>query len=239
MTPLADALKDMLPEAGSYACAGRCGARVELPGICSDCAARLDAVEHEKRLRAWLRTIPPLYRDVTWETLPHLKRDDGTPRVALANPSSERWQALRWEKIEPSPRVVLIGPPGNGKTSVAVAHLRARFDRRPADRVRFVAAEDLDKVVEPSPMALALSAEVLVLDDLGADLRSAEVGSGLLAQRMEFAAKVIAHRFEHRLPLVVTTGLDRGRVAALYGDRVARRLYEGAAVVRLGGGPAT
>ena len=218
--------------------ANGCQALGEYPGICDDCARLAAKAAAEVRVRAWTRTLPEVHQDVTWDALPSLRRHDGTPRVSLARYTPETWAALR-QAMERCPRAVLTGLAGNGKSSVAVAYLRAAVERDPSARVRFVGADELASLEtpdgKPSAMATALSAEVLVLDDLGAELQGAPVGGGLLAQRIGPASKVIAERFERRLPLVVTPGVERDQIGAFYGERIARRVYEGASVIRLGG----
>lgn len=237
MENVADALKDLIPPVGAYACTGGCGGLLKLPGRCDSCTLRAIAVEREKRVRAWLRGVPERYRDARWEDLSRLTTHDGSARVMWPPQGSS---ALR-RALARAPRAVLIGPAGSGKTSVAIAHLRAVVEQRPDARVRFVPATDLAREETPeggpTPMALALSADVLVLDDLGAELEHAGAGTGLLAQRVGPACKVIAERFDRCLPLVVTTGLERDKLELLYSDRIARRLFEGALVARLGAVP--
>jgi hypothetical protein len=99
------------------------------------------------------------------------------------------------------------------------------------------------------PYDRALTAEELVLDDLGAELAGAPENSGLIAQRAEPAITLLSERYDRRTRgrLVITTpiGADlpagdtrplRRALASYYGDGVAGRIYEHAAVVRVGGG---
>ena len=60
---------------------------------------------------------------------------------------------------------------------------------------------------------------------------------GLAAQRIGPASRVICERFDRGRTTVVTTGLSREQVQAIYDDRTARRLYEGAVLVELGEAP--
>jgi hypothetical protein len=231
---LGESLDGAIPAAGRYTCNTRCGTQLERPGICDECARRAAAQALETRLRSWLRTIPARQRDVTWSTLPTLKADRGGPRVT-GNITGVR------RMLERCDRAAIVGTAGSGKTTVAVAWLRAELEADPSARVRFIPTADLlrPEVGEeggPHPLALALSADVLVLDDLGAELEGAQERTGLLAQRIGPASRVIAERYEKGRRTVVTTGENRDRIALLYGDRVARRMFEAAAVIRLGGG---
>lgn len=254
-----------LPPAGSGARCARCGAPLTRPGICDACGRILAEGEHAQRLARWLRTIPGRYRDVSWEALPTLRREDGAPRVTLSPGSS--LSGLRG-LLSRAHRIVLLGPAGSGKSTIAMAVLRERWEAAdrdlaqaqarlasaPAFRAgrslplprlrerthRFVLASTLreperradDRRVHP--LELALGADVLVLDELGTELEGAQEGTGLLAQRMGPACAVVAGRFDHGRDTIITTGLDRAKIAKLYDDRVARRAFEGAVVIRLG-----
>ena len=138
--------------------------------------------------------------------------------------------------LERCRRAVITGPAGTGKTTLACAWLRAHLERDPGARIRFVVAADLLRECE-NPTELAVSADVLVLDDLGAELAGAPARSGLAAQRIGPASRVICERFDRGRTTVVTTGLSREQVQAIYDDRTARRLYEGAVLVELGEAP--
>lgn len=235
---LASALEAVIPAAGRYRCNGRCGVILERPGLCDECARRNAAQAMSERLASWLRTIPVRQRDVSWAALPRLTADTGGPRVRLSAGST---LARVRAELEAGPRAVIVGPAGSGKSTLAVAWLRAALEQDLGARVRFVASSDLlrPEVGEeggPHPLALALSAEVLVLDDLGAELEGAPAGGGIAAQRVGPASRVVAERYERGRSTVVTTGFGADQIAALYGDRVGRRLYEGARVLRLGGG---
>lgn len=227
----------IIPPKGTYPCRGGCLRVLELPGLCPRCGPAAVRDERERQVRAWTKALPERYRDASWSALPKLLRDDGKARPRVEVPAN-RLAQIR-SALETHRRAVLIGPPGCGKTTVAAAHLRAVVERDPAVRARFIPAEDLlrEETPEggPTPLVLALSADVLVVDDLGVELNQAPVGSGLLAQRSGAVSKLIGDRFDRQLPLVVTTGLDRAAIQTMYGDRIARRLFEGAAMIRLGG----
>lgn len=232
----ADIFASVIPPKGRYRChGGGCAKVLELPGLCPPCDARRANEEIQRRVRAWAKSLPERYRDVNWSSLPTLRRDDGSGRPRVEVPT-ERLAQIR-AAMETHRRVVFIGPPGCGKTTIAVAHLRASVEHDTDVRARFIPAEDLlrEETPEggPTPFALALSADVLVIDDLGVELAQAPVGSGLLAQRAGAASKLIGDRFDRQRPLVVTTGLDKPAIQTMYGDRIARRLFEGAAVVKL------
>ncbi len=73
-----------------------------------------------------------------------------------------------------------------------------------------------------------------MLDDLGAELAGAAPEAGIAAMRREATLRVLHERYDQQLPHVITTPHTKNRLADLYGDNIARRVYEGAAVVKLG-----
>lgn len=224
----------------------RCLARWPRPGLCDWCASRMPPQPPDAdELRRLARVIPEAFRGVSWARLPGLTREDGRPRVARA--TIDRTPAdlprIRTE-LEARRRGALVGPAGAGKTTLAACwawrHLAIG-----TDRVRwFSAPELLANAPREStaawggtavhPHDLAVSAGALVLDDLGAELEGAQPGSGLLAQRIGACSRVIGERYDRQRPTLVTTALEVDDVARLYGDRVARRVFEAATVVRLG-----
>jgi hypothetical protein len=219
----------------------RCLARWPRPGLCDWCTSRvppqppapLEAVE-------LARIIPQRFRDARWSNLAELRNDCGdAPRLSCP---AQRLAGIR-AALCSNRRGVLIGPPGAGKTTIAGAWAWHQIALG-VDRVRWFSALRLlenkprESLARPGvstlPSELALSAGALVIDDLGAELEGAPPGSGLLAQRMGAASRIIAERFDRQRPTLITTGFDVDAVAAHYGERCARRVFEGAATVRLG-----
>lgn len=218
----------------------RCLARWPRPGRCDWCASRVPpAPPDAEEIRRLARVIPAAFRGVSWARLPGLRREDGeTPRVACPPGDLARHRAA----LSAHRRGVLVGPAGAGKTTLAACwawhHIAIG-----TDRTRWFSSLELLEnrprpSIEPSrtvlPVDLATSAGALVLDDLGAELEGAPPGSALLAQRIGACSRVIGERYDRQRATLVTTALDVDAVARLYGDRVARRVFEGAAVVMLG-----
>ena len=218
-----------LPPEGVYLCTGGCGRTVVRPGCCPDCGAVREEGARRARIRARIaREIPERFR---WATLDH-------PLLGERITGAEG-KACRLRAVEPRSRVVLLGEAGSGKTTLACAWLRACIEADPAARHRYIAAHDLAApgyVEGVSRLELALSAEALVLDDLGAELAGAGAGTGVAAQRIEAVVRLVRVRADRDLGMVVTTTHDAQGIAGIYGDGVARRLFEGATVVRCGKG---
>jgi len=191
--------------------------------------------------------IPQRFRDARWGNLADLRNDEGGARVSCPASHIHGIRAA----LGSNRRGVIVGPPGAGKTTIAGAWAWHQIALG-VDRVRWFSAMKLlentprESLVRPGvstpPSALALSAGALVIDDLGAELEGAPPGSGLLAQRMGAASRIIAERFDLGRATLITTGFDLDGtsmapgIAQLYGERIARRVFEGAAVVRLGAG---
>lgn len=194
----------------------------------------------EDRARAILRTlkreIPPHFAWARWD-VPELQA-----RVQLASSSLADVRRALAARVGSAERVVIVGGAGKGKTSLAAANLAERI-KQGADQPRFVAARNLlaarsypgTNGIEPKSVpwaALATAATQLVLDDLGAELTGAPAGGGLAAQRIEVVCRVLADRHDLDLGHVITTAHEREKIAAWYGDGVARRVFEGALVIR-------
>lgn len=208
--------------------------RTQIPsyGICGPCTGDLARAERKEAIRLRIEAeIPEMFRDVTWKSLHRLRNelDDG-PRV-IAPPA--RFPNIR-RGLETEPRSIIVGPSGAGKTTLAIAFLRAAIVEG-IETARFVLAIDLDDTDEGRAIYYrALHAKVLVIDDVGAETHGAQPKSGLAAQRIKFVDNLVTHRFQRRLRTVITTGSPRWRIQQFYGPGIARRMFNGAAVVEVG-----
>ncbi len=158
-------------------------------------------------------------------------------RVALS-PVDGRVPTLRGAKAaiirHRGPVVLLVGPSGAGKTSFAVACMRAV--RRPF----FCSAADLERArIEHSAgqgeapiVSRAMRAGVLVLDDLGQDKVSS----------VSAVEAVLLARHNAEAPTWITTGLGgtvegvQAAIDARYNAGIARRLTEDGTALMVGFG---
>lgn len=182
--------------------------------------AERDRIEAERRLAAVLRAmrIPERF---TWATFdaPELA-DRVRNKVAIE-------QAAKLVGARSS--VVLVGGAGSGKTSLACAMLRG------IGAGVFVGAYWIAKARQEHPLgeseapdvARAIAVPVLVLDDLGQE-----------QARNTAIQEVIYERHAHGRRTIATTGFGFRDLIARYGEGIARRLTEGASIVRCGKPPA-
>jgi DNA replication protein DnaC len=194
---------------------------------CDRCRAAAPTPEPPKRALAdvlrsrALGTIPTAFADARLDA----------PWLAQLVGSEAMEQA--WNNLT-AKRAALIGPPGAGKTSLAVAMFRAAVETAPQGvaRYRYVSSHALAKaratssLGEEAPLVeRALQAPLLLLDELG----------GEDSRHASAVAEVLYERHAENLATWITTGVNPQAVANRYGGGIARRVFEGAAVFRLGG----
>lgn len=130
-------------------------------------------------------------------------------------------------------RAAFIGPPGAGKTSLCAAMFRAAIGRTKRPRwYRWTSGHGLAKarasaeLGDEAPLVQqALEADLLVIDELG----------GEQERYASAVAEVVYERHAANRPTWVTTGVSPKVIADRYGGGIARRIFEGAEVFRLGG----
>ena len=129
--------------------------------------------------------------------------------------------------------LILAGPAGTGKTSMAVAGLRALCEsKRYRLGAKFFHASQLGvvRIQTPaghgeSPMVLsAMTCELALIDDVGSERATAN----------NAIPDIIQWRHAEQLPTWITTGLSHAQLVDRYNDGTVRRLLENAEVIRLG-----
>lgn len=243
-TPGANPLAAIYPHLGRPGVCARCGAAAPSSSsawvnLCGPCTARAkreaeeahrrqaeeDAREAERlrvqRLTAPLGEIPEAHRGLRFGS------------VELAGRVRRPEAAREAEAALGAAMVLLVGPAGAGKTSLAAASLVTAVDHALAGdraaiklvtRAHWTTAPDLARARrehrlgagEAAEVERALRASFLVIDDLGQEVNDRD---GALVE-------LIYERHAHRRATVVTTGLNYKSIVERYNDGIARRLTE-------------
>ena len=151
--------------------------------------------------------IPPLYQSASVDTF-YLPSDNLPSRRDLAKVLLDVKGYIREYPSVPKPGLLFLGPPGTGKTHLAVAALRGLINRG-FEGVFFDFQALLNHIrsgydqssgtMDREAYRAALDAEILVLDDLGAHRVTDWVE--------DTVTSIITQRCNHRRATIVTTNL--------------------------------
>ncbi len=127
--------------------------------------------------------------------------------------------------VHTGPSLLMLGITGTGKTHQAYGAIRALAVTGVQCRWMFTTAADMYAALRPRPKVDSeeefrryATARLLVIDDLGAAKGSEWVE--------EINYRLINHRYEHKLPTLITSNLLPKELGAALGERVTSRLVE-------------
>lgn len=162
--------------------------------------------------------------------------------AVIDHPEVQRWvgrvihEAARRQvpNVLTGPSLLLLGAVGTGKTYQGFAAIRALAVSGAYSRWSAVTCADLYGRLRPRQgvdsereFRAVADARVLLLDDLGA-AKSSEWTE-------EVIYRLVNHRYQHRLPTLITSNLNKRDLAQALGERVASRLAEMTTSVTLTG----
>ena len=164
------------------------------------------------------------YQDISFETI----ESRGVPAQVIKQYDEVlNYASHLQQNIEAGIGLIMMGTPGNLKTTFAVAVLRQLLEttsRASGYMVPMVSLIDnlytmraMDKVEAAQYEDRLRKCDLLVLDDLGGEA----TGQGWVMSKVD---SIITERYNRMKPVIVTTNLDAKGLGGTYGGRIVDRL---------------
>lgn len=172
----------------------------------------LKAAREEK----WDEKVPPRWAGWRLDTLPKPLHREAISWITNDFPKGHN--------------LILLGPTGSGKTSIAYAIARELFISgcktkiwQTAELLEKIRPSDNQKIVFDS----AKNCQLLVLDDLGVEKDSEWTEERLFL--------ILDYRWQWNLPTIISTNLSEEGFASRVSDRIYSRIHDGAKVLVIQG----
>lgn len=157
-------------------------------------------------------------------------------------------QIAKWLTSHSKPGLMIYGTIGTGKTKLAqginesikaykqafreytrnnMLDLKKRglYDRYDllSDRMQTPMLIHASELNDPDRTSLfKRTSKILIIDDLGLE----EVTVNNYGTRTYPFTDLLAYRYEHHMPTIITTNLDEDKISERYGERIADRIHE-------------
>jgi DNA replication protein DnaC len=189
--------------------------------------------------------VPAHYRDLTLETL--RQRIQGEPEKLEALATVEEFIEKGFATDKRTGRykfsLLISGSFGIGKTGMLTPVLQNYLERSKVGL--WIEAKEFVKEVQAgysngdseAKLDAAKRADIILLDDLGDKARTDNQGNLMTetVDRIEILYRLINHRHNHELPMLITTNLTGVELAHQIGERVFNRIIESCAWVKMAG----
>lgn len=188
--------------------------------------------------------IPTHFRDFTLDSLASLVTGEPSKEIALAVVKEFiEYGFVKDKRGKHKFGVIVSGRFGTGKTGMLTPVLRNFVA---AGKVGlWIEAKEFTKEVQQgyksgdseTKLEAAKRADIILLDDLGDPGRVDDSGK-LLAEtndRIDILYRLINHRHNHALPMLITTNLSGAELSAQIGERVFNRIIESCAWLSMAG----